>query len=89
MFEKQKNFSRKIGEVFTFFRGNASAPFPIDLKVTEVAEPKCIGCYFYRPDKKSDNNPNGCTKIIAYAGDCDAKMRTDKKNVIFVTEKIG
>ena len=66
MFEKQKNFSRKIGEVFTFFRGNAAAPFPIDLRVQEVAEPKCVGCYFYRPDKKSDNNPYGCTKIFAY-----------------------
>ena len=85
MFGKQKNFSRKIGEVFTFFRGNAAAPFPIDLRVQEVAEPKCIGCYFYRPDKKDANNPYGCTKIYAYAGDCDEKVRKDKKNVIFVS----
>lgn len=86
MFEKQKNFSRKIGDVFTFFRGNAAAPFPINLRVQEVAEPKCIGCYFYCPNEKSDINPNGCTKIFAYAGNCDENLRPDKKNVIFVEE---
>ena len=83
MTAKQNYFSRRIGEVFTFFRGNAAAPLPIYLRVQEVAEPKCIGCYFYNPHKKDANNPYGCTKIYEYAGDCNEKGRKDKKNVIF------
>ena len=83
----QKYFSRKIGEEFRYEGGNADVPHHFDLVVTEVAEPKCDGCFFHRVSEVSESNPWGCTKIYAIVGDCDEKCRKDKKNVIF-THKI-
>lgn len=83
----QKHFSRKVGEEFRYEGGNADVPHHFDLVVREVAEPKCDGCFFHRVSEVSESNPWGCTKIYAIVGDCDAKLRKDKKNVIF-THKI-
>ena len=80
-----KHFERKIGEVFTYERGNKSQPLPIHLVVKEVAETSvspCSGCYFRRA-QKTNINPYGCTKIYAFVGDCADECRRDKKNVIF------
>lgn len=87
MYGQQKCFSRKIGEEFRYEGGNADVPHHFDLVVTEVAEPKCDGCFFHRKDLESAENPYGCRKIYAIVGDCDAGARKDKKNVIF-THKI-